>query len=663
MKRISIFVFVLFISFHSFAQKQFELTSPDSFLTLKVEIGSQLRWSVKNKQNQIISPSQIDLELFTGEKLSQTKRLIKAVKSEVNRTFKPPIYNKAEVVEKYRQLSINLGNKSAIIFRLYNDGMAYRWVTYRKEELIIKNEVAEFNLPSTTTSFVQYIKSKDTVNIANQFWNSFENLYKTVSLKEWSNTRLAVLPVLVKSKEGYNISIMDMDIQDYPGMYLQNFDSDNSLNAVFAPCSKKRVQGGHNNLQSLIESREEYIAKTKGTRTFPWRVTCIAKSDAELANTDLAYLLAEESRISDTSWIKPGKVAWDWWNDWNISGVDFKAGINTETYKYYIDFAAQNKLEYVILDEGFNVKNKADLMQIIPEINLQELCDYAKKKNVGLILWAGMYAMDKDMDAICKHFSDMGIKGFKVDFLDHDDQYMMNFTWRLAEICAKYKLLLDYHGVFKPNGLQRTYPNVISFEGVFGLENVKYTPEMDGMMKHDVTIPFIRNIAGPMDYTPGAMRNASRKGFKAINSMPMSLGTRCHQLAQYIVFQSPLAMLCDSPTAYEKESECKDFIKDIPTVWDETKILDGKVGEYIITAKRKGNVWYVAGMTNWDERTVDIDLSFIDANNPDIEIFADGINAERNANDYKRTISKLIDKKVSVNMKPGGGFAMKVFSN
>ncbi len=317
----------------------------------------------------------------------------------------------------------------------------------------------------------------------------------------------------------------------------------------------------------------------------------------------------------------------------------------------------------MILDEGWAVAGPANLFQIVPEIDLKELIRYADSKKIGLILWAGYRAFDLDMERVCKHYAAMGIKGFKIDFMDRDDQYMVDFNRRCAETGAKYKLLIDLHGTFKPTGLQRTYPNAINFEGVHGLEEMKWAQPGTDQVTYDVTMPFIRMVAGPLDYTQGAMNNANKKNFKAVYSEPMSQGTRCRQLAEYIIFDSPLNMLCDAPTNYLKEEECTKFIADIPTVWDETKALCGKVGEYLAMARQKENIWYVGALTNWDARDMELDLSFLGEGEYKAEIFEDGINADRVGKDYKHKVIRIpANKKLNIHMAPGGGFIMRICS-
>ena len=494
-----------------------------------------------------------------------------------------------------------------------------------------------------------------------QFFNSFEQPYVNETISSLNDKRLKILPLLVDLGDGRKVCITEADLEDFPGMFLNNETGKPSLKAVHAPYPKVKEQGGHNQLQMLVKERENYIAKTSGTRSFPWRAFIISRNDKELADCDMVYRLASPSRVNDISWIKPGKVAWDWWNAWNLYGVDFRAGINNETYKYYIDFAAENGIEYVILDEGWAVNKKADLMQVVPEIDLPELVTYADGKNVGLILWAGYWAFHRDMENVVKHYADMGIKGFKVDFMDRDDQEMVRFINEASELCARYNMLVDFHGMYKPTGAQRTWPNVINYEGVNGLEQLKWSPKGYDQVTYDVQIPFIRQFAGPMDYTQGAMRNAIKKNYNPVNSEPMSQGTRCRQLATYVIFDSPLNMLCDNPSNYKREPECTAFIARIPTVWDETLGLDGKVGEYITMARSSGDEWYVGGLTNWDKRDIIVDLSFLGEGFYEIELFKDGINADRAACDYKRVVMPVPeDRQLKVTLFPGGGFAGRI---
>ena len=504
------------------------------------------------------------------------------------------------------------------------------------------------------------IKGRTILGEENQWHTNFQNTYKHSAIGQWPKDRQIMLPALVQ-EGGVSLCITEADLFSYPGMRLLA-EGTSTLRGVFAAYPKE-VAVTTRGLKEEVRAREDYIAKIQGRSELPWRVIQIADSETELLESDLVYKLAKPADpAQDWSWVKPGKVAWDWWNDWNIYGVDFRAGINTDTYKYYIDFASQQGIEYVILDEGWAVPGEADLFKIVPDIDLEQLISYAAERNVGLILWAGYRAFDRDMERVCAHYSKMGIKGFKVDFMDRDDQQMVDFNTRCAEMGAKYKLLIDLHGMYKPTGQQRTWPNNINFEGVYGLEEVKWEePDFD-MVTYDVTFPFIRQVAGPADYTQGAMRNATRENYRSINSEPMSQGTRCRQLAEYIIFDAPLSMLCDNPSNYLREPECTHFIATVPTVWVQTKALSGSIGEYIVMARQaKDGTWYVGGLTNWDPREVTLDLSFIGSGTRQIELFCDGVNADRAARDYKHTSIKAnVDQPININMAPGGGFVMKI---
>ena len=469
-------------------------------------------------------------------------------------------------------------------------------------------------------------------------------------------------PVVVENYP-LKVCIVESNVEDYPGMFLSNRDQDGTLDTEFAPVPDVVEQGDYNMLQGVVKTRKPYIAECSGKRTFPWRGVVIGGA-TDLANSCLVWNLADESRIKDTSWIKPGKVAWEWWNDWGLEGVDFKAGINNETYKYYIDFASRYGIEYVILDEGWSVKGEADLMKVVPEIDIKELVDYGKERGVGIILWAGYWAMQRDIKGLCKHYSEMGVKGWKVDFLDRDDQEMVEFVYDLAEIAAKYHMLVDYHGVYKPTGLQRTYPNAINFEGVHGLETMKWLGREHDQITYDVTIPFIRAVAGPMDYTPGAMRNAPRKEFEPNYSHPMSQGTRCHQLAMYVVYNQPLAMLCDSPTNYEKEPEFTKFLAEIPTVWRRKDFYDGEIGEYIVgyAVAEDGSIYH-AGLNGHTPRTVRVAGHPLDYAIERVDIYIDGPNAATDGSDYQHielTAKEYMERGFNIDMAAGGGFLVKI---
>jgi len=649
------------LSVSAFAQKQYTLQSPDEKITVTIEVGEQLTYAVTHGNTCVLAPSPIGMQLGDGTMLG-TRPIVKSAKTRsVNQSVEAPFYKRTQIPEVYEELTLTFKGNYKVIFRAYDEGVAYRFETDFRKQIIIESETADFNFNADYQALIPYVNRRAGQEgdlISQQFYNSFENTYTPTALSQMDPMKLAFLPVLVELNDGKKAVITEADLEDFPGLYLRNEHGNNGFTAVHAGYPKTREQGGHNNLQFIVKDRESYIAKTNGRRAFPWRVIAISEEDKELADNDLVYLLGSPSRVEDVSWIQPGKVAWDWWNAWNIYGVDFPAGINNDTYKYYIDFASQYGIEYVILDEGWAVNKQADLFQVVPEIDIQELVDYGAERNVGIVLWVGYAAIDKDMEHVCQHYSDMGVRGFKVDFMDGDDQMIVDFYYRMAETAAKYHLFVDFHGAYKPTGLHRTYPNVLNHEGVYGLEQAKWDNKSD-LVTNEVTIPFIRMLAGPLDYTQGAMRNANKNNFAAVYTEAMSQGTRCRQLAEYVIFESPFNMLCDSPSNYLNEDECTRFIASVPTTWDETVAIDGKVGEYLVIARRKGFHWYVGAITNWEERDLVIDLSVL----PNFgaksgQIFRDGINANRVARDYVSEHIQVIGNLVKVHLAQGGGAVM-----
>lgn len=643
------------------AQKVFKLNSPNDNLCVKITTGKQLVYDITCNGKQILAPSPISMTLDNGQVWGVNAGLAGSKQKKVDQVVPSPFYRAKEIKDCYNELVLRFKGNYSVEFRAYDDGVAYRFVSQVKKPFNVVNEQVDFCFPSDVSATVPYVKRGNDGDFGSQFFNSFENEYTTDKLSKLNEKRLMFLPLVVEVDEGTKVCITETHLENYPGLYLSTAKGGNSLSGVFAPYPKKMVQGGHNNLQMLVEERENYIAKVDKERSFPWRIAIVTTSDKDLAASNLSYLLAAPSRLKDISWIKPGKVAWDWWNAWNLEGVDFATGVNNATYKAYIDFASAKGIEYVILDEGWAVNKKADLMQVVDEINLEELVGYAAAQNVGIILWASYHAFDRDMENVCRHYSEMGVKGFKVDFMDRDDQLMTDFNYRAAAMCAKYKMILDLHGTSKPAGLNRTYPNVLNFEGVNGLEQLKWSSAALDQVKYDVMIPFIRQVSGPMDYTQGAMHNAVKGNYYPCNTEPMSQGTRCRQLALYVIFESPFNMLCDSPSNYMREPESTSFIAGIPTVWDESKVLDGKMGEYIVTARRDGDVWYVGGITDWNTREMTIDLSFLPDGDYQVEEFRDGMNAHRKGTDYRREEKSLpADKKLKVKMYPGGGYVAKI---
>src|SRR5690554_2306961 len=651
-KNLLLVIFALLFSLTTYGSQQtdYKVSSPDGTLQLVVSVDKEIGWVLSKSENVVANSPSISMELEKRGILGQNPIVQKSDVSSHKGEVKTDLYKKSIISDVYNELTLKMKGNFSLVFRMYDAGMAYRFETAINKDITVVNEVSNFNFPHAKQAYVPYIRES-----IYRYQASYESPYDVKSFDEIYADSLIILPFLIENENGTKVVITEADLEDYPGLYLtinKNRDGFNGENAKY-PLAE--TPGGHNNLQSIVTQYADFIAKTKGKRTFPWRVVVVAENDFELLDNDLVYLLASPSRIEDTSWIKPGKVAWDWWNDWNISGVDFVAGINTETYKFYVDFAAEHGIEYVILDEGWS--ESTDLMKIIPEINLQEIIDHAKSKGVDIVLWAGWSPLRNQMDEVYGKYSAMGVKGYKVDFMNRDDQPVVNFYYEAARKAAEYKQFLDFHGSYKPTGLHRTYPNVMTYEGVFGLEQVKWTTYTD-LPIYDVTAPFIRMLAGPMDYTPGAMRNANRFNWRAIHSNPVSQGTRCHQLAMYVVFESPFSMLADKPTAYQREPESTTFIAAIPTVFDATVPLDAKLGEYLLVARQKDDNWYLGGMTNWDGRDLEVDFSFLPEGQFEAEIFRDGINAYREATDYVREVVRVDrNTKMDIHMASGGGWA------
>jgi len=659
MRRIVLPFVGLFSLAIAYAQKEktYKLSSPDNKLQVNISAGEAVTWSVNHGGQAIIMPSAVSLELNTGERLGKNVSIVSAKTEFISEVINAVAYKKDKIENKCSQLTLLCKGDYGIVFRAYNDGIAYRFFTKRKGAFIVRSEQAAFNFDKDYTAFIPYTSD---LRGGERYSCSFEEFYTETALSKFNKDTLGYLPLLVQLDNNKKAVLLEADVQDYPAMFVQsNPETPFSIRATFAGYPLEEALGGFNRINYMVTKRADYIAKVNGTKDFPWRAIVVSEQDKELLNNDMVQKLSGSNKIQNTAWIKPGKVAWDWWNDWNITHVDFRAGINTPTYKYYIDFAAANHIEYVVLDEGWS--DDWDLNKLSPAIDLKELLEYSKQKNVGLILWSTWYALSRDIEGLCAKYAAMGVKGFKVDFLDRNDQKMIASCYAMAEIAAKHQLMLDFHGMFPPQGLQRTWPNVINFEGVRGLEYSKWSAD-ERVPKHEVSLPYLRMMAGPMDYTPGAMRNATRGNARPSNPLPVSQGTRCHQLAMYIVYEGPLQMLADNPTAYQKEQQCTDFIAKVPTTFSETVALDGKLAEYAVIARKKTGLWYVGAMTNWTARDITIDFSFLEPGIYEAVIFRDGINADRDATDYVSETKRVSSSdKMNIHLAPGGGCALRLF--
>lgn len=635
-------------------EKKYVLSSPDGTLKVEISAGNELAYQVMHGNDTILSHSNIGLVLEDGTIVGKTPRITGERRRKIKDNIESPFYRFKEFVATGNELDLKLKGGFGIIFRAYNEGVAYRFYTTQSSDIIIKEEQAEFNFKEDYTAYLPY-----TTNDKKPMAMAYQNVYDITPLSK-AQPKLAFLPVTVDCGS-VKLTLLESDLEAYPGMFVQSQQGKYGLKGVFAPYPAKTDFYPWRK-QEYVTETTDFISRSRGSRSYPWRVLAITEKDTDMPVNNLVYALASPNRIGDTSWIKTGKVAWDWWNDWNLKGVPFKAGINMDTYKYYIDFASRNGLEFIVLDEGWYDPKSGDMLTVIPELDLPELIAYGKSKGVEIVLWTVFNVLDSQLEAACKKYADMGIKGFKVDFLDRDDQTAVEMVYRIAEMTARYKLTLDLHGIYKPTGINRTYPHIINFESVFGMEEVKWTDIKNNMPLYDVTFPYIRMMAGPVDYTPGAMRNATKADWRAMYYTPASMGTRCHQLAAYIVHDSPFTMLCDAPTNYLNEQECVDFIASLPVEVDSTFIASGELGKYIVTVRKKDVNWYIGGMTNWDERDVQLDFSFLpEGVSYTAVLFKDGVNANKQAEDYrKETIRIDKDSRLTLHLASGGGFAMKL---
>jgi alpha-glucosidase len=623
----------------------YRVLSPDRRIELRIGTAGRVSYDVLLKGRVLLRDSTLSIDI-DRRVLGPDPKVRRAVPRAYDGWVEPVVRQKfARIRDAYNELRLELDGDYAVLFRVYNEGVAYRFeTTLPQGEVKVYKEEAAFNFADNYTVFYPQEESLFSHN---------ERLYVPKPLKEIGTAAFASLPAVVDAN-GVKVAVAESDVEDYPGLWLRGTGA-NGLGAMFPPYPLKEELKGDRDFR--VTEAADYIAVTKGTRTYPWRLLGIAERDGDLLTNQLVYLLASPSRVEDTSWIKPGKVAWDWWNANNVYGVDFRAGVNTETYKYYIDFASKYGIEYVVLDEGWY--KLGNVLEVVPAINVEELISYGKRKNVGVILWVVWKTLDDQLEPALNQFEKWGVKGIKVDFMQRDDQRVVNFYHRLSREAAKRRMLVDYHGAQRSALMTRTWPNLISNEGVRGMEWSKWSA--DASPEHNVTLPFTRMFLGPMDYTPGAMLNAQEKSFAKVFDRPMALGTRCHQLAMYVVFESPLQMLADSPSNYLREPEAMEFLSAVPSVWDETRVLDGRIGDYVLVARRSGRDWYVGAMTDWTARELEVDFSFLPEGSFKVDSYQDGVNAGRAASDYKR-VAGSADRttRLKIKLAAGGGWAARL---
>lgn len=641
--------FCFFFALAAYAQT-YSLDSPDGRVSIEVRTSGTIAWSAFLENEEIISEVRIGMTLDQKRELGEHPKVRAVTTNLKEELIRPVVPNKDEEIEsRYNEMILELSEKYSVIFRIFDDGAAYRFIDRSKKSAVVYSEKMNIEFPEGTSSYFPKEESMYSHN---------ERIYLKQQVGDFEKGDFCSLPVLFDTGAG-KVLITEASLHDYPGMFLK-YKENMHFEAVFPKFVQEAIPDENNSpdRNQILSKKAEYIAEVSGSRAYPWRVFMISDDDRTFIESNLVTQLSGQSKIEDPSWIKPGMVAWDWYNANSLYGVDFEAGLNTETYKYFVDFASENSIEYVILDEGWT-KSTIEILNWNRDIDLPELIEYGMKKNVGIILWVLWKPLHENLEEILELYSSWGAVGIKVDFMQRNDQAMVKSYEAIAETAAKYKLLVDFHGAFKPAGMERVWPNIINYEGVKGNENNKWSADINP--EHNLTIPFTRMAAGPMDFTPGAMVNKHRKNFMPSFFRPMSLGTRCHQLAMYVVYEAPLQMLCESPSRYRQEQETVDFITSIPTTWDETRVIEAAVSDFVVIARRKGENWFLAAMTDDTPREFNIEVDFLSEGSYEMELFKDGMNARNYAEDYKREL-KMVKKNdaLSMNLVGGGGWIAQI---
>ena len=628
---------LLFVTMFGFAcaamasGKNYTVKSPDGKTVVTVNVEKTIAYSVSVDGNEVLKNCAIALQL-PGETLGENAKVKRAQTKAIYERIRPVVPMKfAEIADHCNQLTMVFDRDFAIDFRAYDNGVAYRFSTQKKGQIDVKDECCELRFGGDY---------KAVISRTGGFKTSCEEPYSTVQTAAYGqDDRMTYLPILIETPVA-KLLFSESDLRDYPGMFLKG-TGENAMTSVFPPCPTAFGDDGDRSVK--LSETADYIARTDGTRSFPWRFFVIAREDGELVENTMEAVLGGRNEIKDPSWIKPGQVSWDWWNHWQVYGVDFKAGINTETYKYYIDFASKYGIKYIILDEGWS-RSTRDVFETTRDLDLPELISYGRQKGVGIILWLTWLAVENNFDRLFQTYADWGVAGCKIDFMDRQDQWMVNFYERTVKEAAKYRLLVDFHGAYKPSGLEQRYPNLISYEGVRGLE------QGGGCQpKNSIWLPFMRNAVGPMDFTPGSMLSAQPEDNRGTGSNAMGSGTRAYQMALYVVFESGVQMLADSPTRYLEAQECTEFIASVPTTWDETRVLSARAGDHLVVAKRKDNKWFIGAITGESPQDLTIKTDFLKGGQHKMTFFKDGVNANRQALDYKKG-SQMVDGNSEVNL-------------
>ena len=631
------------------------VSSPSGKILVKVWMGKQLTYYITFNSKIILAPSLIDLILENNLSLSSNNAIRSSSVKKINEQIISPVPEKRKIIpDVYNLLTVTFRQPYKLEFRAYDDGVAYRISTLYKDSIKIENEVAEFSFPGKPSVYFPKVQKKEDADI---FHTSYEEEYPLRRMDALLEGMIGYTPVLVAPESSPKIGITESDLEDYPGMFLGGTGT-SKLKGVFAGYPLEEQVTGDIYKQLKVTKRASYIAETSGTRSFPWRVLLIAAEDKELPGNDIVYRLGAPSRIGDASWVKPGNLTDEWIIDLNLFNVPFRAGLNTASYKYYIDFAKRFGFDRVMMDAGWSDNN--DLFKVISTISMDTLVAYAKEKGIKICMWTLGMTLDRQLDSALDQFNRWGIDFIMTDFIDRDDQKTVNFYHRVAKACAGHKIMIMYHGAFPPKGFNRTYPNAVGREGLLGSEynmwSNRVTPD------HDVTLAFTRMLAGGFDYEPGILNNATRNGTRPVAGLVTSPGTRCHQLSMFIVYDSPMQVFAGNPSEGMREPEFMELLGSLPTTWDETIITDAKVAEYIVSARKKGNDWFVGAMGDWNERDITVKFDFLDDGNYKATICKDGINADRYAADYviRKDVTVKKNDTIKIHLAPGGGFLIRL---
>lgn len=647
MKKLLIPVLFSFIFAGSNAQK-YNLNSPDQSLSVEVELNQGISVKMLNYSKTLIQLSDLALQPKGGLPDFGKLQVKKVSRNSLNETVKPVIQDKAESFHNhYNEMQIAFKSGFSITFRLFNEGLAYRFATSVKDSLTILKENLKIELAEGDS--IRYQPSKS-------FNSSYETPYEFRKVNGVENDALCHLPALIEKSNGSFVMITEADLYNYPGLWLAGTGKQ-ELTATQPPFPKKYRYTGNIYDHGQIAEKHDYVAYVSGTRTYPWRIFAFAENEKHLIANNMVYLLASPTELADVSWIKPGVVMFDWWGKSNIYGVDFKAGVNTETAKYYIDFCAAHGFRYFLFDDGWCPKD--DLLHEVPELNMAEVTAYAKSKGVDVMLWVIWHAVQKQWDQAFDQFEKWGIKGIKMDFMNRDDQPMVEFYEAVARKAAEKKMIVNFHGAYKPCGLSRKYPNVLTREALIEFEYNGWTNSDDPV--HHNLLPYIRLFTGPMDYIPATMRNSTKDNFRALGDYPMGQGTRAHAMALFVILSSPMEMLPDSPSDYYREKECTQFLTKIPVEWDETRLLDGKISKYTVLARRSGEDWFVGAITNWDRRSFELQTNFLKPGKYHIEWIEDGLNANSRAEDYRKEKRDFTSGEIlKLKLASGGGWVARI---